>query len=144
MTLTQKRIILNIQFEQNNYIHRGVEQLVARRAHNPKVVGSSPAPATKQKCPMETLGIFVFKEFERSKQYSSGSSPSAKERRDELRLSVQSTAGGLPPATSKKCPVQTLGISSIRQISSLPSSRTCCSAHTPPFLHRYSLHSGGK
>ena len=27
--------------------HRGVEQLVARRAHNPKVVGSSPAPATK-------------------------------------------------------------------------------------------------
>ena len=25
---------------------RGVEQLVARRAHNPKVVGSSPAPAT--------------------------------------------------------------------------------------------------
>jgi hypothetical protein len=28
-------------------IHRGMEQLVARRAHNPKVVGSSPAPATK-------------------------------------------------------------------------------------------------
>ena len=25
---------------------RGVEQLVARRAHNPKVVGSSPTPAT--------------------------------------------------------------------------------------------------
>ena len=25
---------------------RGVEQLVARRAHNPKVAGSSPAPAT--------------------------------------------------------------------------------------------------
>ena len=24
-----------------------MEQLVARRAHNPKVVGSSPAPATK-------------------------------------------------------------------------------------------------
>ena len=24
----------------------GMEQLVARRAHNPKVVGSSPAPAT--------------------------------------------------------------------------------------------------
>ena len=29
-------------------IYRGVEQLVARRAHNPKVVGSSPTPATKQ------------------------------------------------------------------------------------------------
>ena len=27
--------------------YRGMEQLVARRAHNPKVVGSSPAPATK-------------------------------------------------------------------------------------------------
>ncbi len=25
---------------------RGVEQLAARRAHNPKVVGSSPTPAT--------------------------------------------------------------------------------------------------
>ena len=31
--------------------HRGVEQLVARRAHNPKVAGSNPAPATKvQEC----------------------------------------------------------------------------------------------
>ena len=29
------------------YDHRGMEQLVARRAHNPKVAGSSPAPATK-------------------------------------------------------------------------------------------------
>ena len=27
--------------------YRGVEQLAARRAHNPKVAGSSPAPATK-------------------------------------------------------------------------------------------------
>ena len=26
--------------------HRGVEQLVARRAHNPKATGSSPVPAT--------------------------------------------------------------------------------------------------
>ena len=30
--------------------YRGVEQLVARRAHNPKVVGSSPAPATNLIC----------------------------------------------------------------------------------------------
>jgi len=30
-----------------NY-YRGVEQLAARRAHNPKVVGSNPAPATKR------------------------------------------------------------------------------------------------
>ena len=28
--------------------YRGMEQLVARRAHNPKVAGSSPAPATKR------------------------------------------------------------------------------------------------
>ena len=28
--------------------YRGVEQLVARRAHNPKVIGSSPIPATRQ------------------------------------------------------------------------------------------------
>ena len=28
--------------------YRGVEQLVARRAHNPEVGGSSPSPATKQ------------------------------------------------------------------------------------------------
>ena len=28
--------------------YRGMEQLVARRAHNPKVVGSSPSPATKE------------------------------------------------------------------------------------------------
>ena len=27
-------------------IYSGVEQLVARRAHNPKVAGSSPVPAT--------------------------------------------------------------------------------------------------
>ena len=28
--------------------YRGMEQLAARRAHNPKVTGSSPVPATKQ------------------------------------------------------------------------------------------------
>ena len=28
--------------------YRGVEQLVARRAHNPEVGGSSPSPATKR------------------------------------------------------------------------------------------------
>ena len=35
----KKKSIFAIQY-------RGVEQLVARRAHNPKVVGSSPAAAT--------------------------------------------------------------------------------------------------
>ena len=41
-------------------IYRGVEQLVARRAHNPKVVSSSLAPATKQKLPDLSGGFFVF------------------------------------------------------------------------------------
>jgi hypothetical protein len=37
-----------------------MEQLVARRAHNPKVVGSSPAPATGsiQKSQVESLEAF--------------------------------------------------------------------------------------
>ena len=30
-----------------NLKYRGVEQLVARRAHNPEAAGSSPASATK-------------------------------------------------------------------------------------------------
>ena len=40
-------------------INRGVEQLVARRAHNPKVVGSSPAPATQVIPRTAVLGIFL-------------------------------------------------------------------------------------
>ena len=32
--------------------YRGVEQLVARRAHNPEVVGSNPASATKYETPV--------------------------------------------------------------------------------------------
>lgn len=29
----------------SNFLHRGVEQWLARWAHNPKAVGSSPTPA---------------------------------------------------------------------------------------------------
>ena len=37
-----------------------MEQLVARRAHNPKVIGSSPVPATQVKKPLrEILGAFL-------------------------------------------------------------------------------------
>ena|GEM_PF-6530172 len=36
-----------------------MEQLVARRAHNPKVVGSSPAPAT-EKASSENSGLSYF------------------------------------------------------------------------------------
>ena len=38
------RVILYRRLGADQY--RGVEQLVARRAHNPEVVGSSPASAT--------------------------------------------------------------------------------------------------
>ena len=38
-------------------LYRGVEQLVARRAHNPKVVGSSPTPATKESL-TQCVGLF--------------------------------------------------------------------------------------
>ena len=36
-----------VLFSKSEIKYRAVEQLVARRAHNPKVVGSSPARATK-------------------------------------------------------------------------------------------------
>ena len=39
--------------------HCGVEQLVARRAHNPKVIGSSPIPATKWKKRQNAVLILV-------------------------------------------------------------------------------------
>ena len=39
----------------------GWSSLAARRAHNPKVVGSNPAPATKQVEGFE--GDYVFKAF---------------------------------------------------------------------------------
>ncbi len=39
------KIIYSVHCEHK---HRGVEQLVARRAHNPKVAGSSPVPTTSK------------------------------------------------------------------------------------------------
>ena len=39
--------------------YRGVEQLVARRAHNPEVVGSSPASATKSVTVVDTISTTV-------------------------------------------------------------------------------------
>ena len=50
----------SICFDVNLRSYRGVEQLVARRAHNPKVVGSSPAPATK-KTSHESVRFFFFR-----------------------------------------------------------------------------------
>ena len=44
--------------------NRGVEQLVARWAHNPKVVGSSPAPATIKPFKYKNLeGFFYYPLF---------------------------------------------------------------------------------
>ena len=45
------------------HAYRGVEQLEARRAHNPEVVGSSPASATKSVTVVDTISttvIFLF------------------------------------------------------------------------------------
>ena len=44
-------------------IRRGVEQSVARRAHNPEVVGSSPSPATiKKKVPYRDFLFYTYQE----------------------------------------------------------------------------------
>ena len=40
--------------------YRGVEQLVARRAHNPEVAGSSPVPATRKTCYCEGNTSYFF------------------------------------------------------------------------------------
>ena len=45
LAILKKRGIINEHLK-NGARYRGVEQLVARRAHNPKVEGSSPFPAT--------------------------------------------------------------------------------------------------
>ena len=41
------------------FSNRGVEQLVARRAHNPEAGGSSPSPATKQDTSFEVSFSFM-------------------------------------------------------------------------------------
>ncbi len=43
--------------------YRGVEQLVARWAHNPKVAGSSPASATKLKESEKSGSFFLYLHF---------------------------------------------------------------------------------
>ena len=39
--------------------NRGVEQLVARRAHNPEAGGSSPSPATKKTDVEKSASVFL-------------------------------------------------------------------------------------
>ena len=43
--------------------YRGMEQLAARRAHNPKVVSSSLTPATNKKKTLKLLSFEVFNFF---------------------------------------------------------------------------------
>ena len=45
--------------------YRGVEQLVARRAHNPEVGGSSPPPATRKKYRNQSIAV-LFCFFQRN------------------------------------------------------------------------------
>ena len=45
---------MRILVEQLVIKYRGVEQLVACRAHNPEVAGSNPASATKSKTAVDT------------------------------------------------------------------------------------------
>ena len=54
----------SICFDVNLPSYRGVEQLVARRAHNPKVVGSSPAPATTRDPKTFCLRVLFFSELQ--------------------------------------------------------------------------------
>ena len=68
-------------------IHRGVEQLAARRAHNPEVAGSSPAPAT-QKGETKMFLLFFVSGSPRLYLHSLPSVPSLWERE---RLSNHST-----------------------------------------------------
>jgi hypothetical protein len=47
-------------------IYCGVEQLVARWAHNPKVIGSSPVPATIKKR-LSDVSLFLFNQYANEK-----------------------------------------------------------------------------
>ena len=52
------RLAYNILYSCEQGKYRGVEQLVARRAHNPKVVGSSPSSATNEKQTSNRVSVF--------------------------------------------------------------------------------------
>ena len=62
-------IIFALAFKKNRShdhltIHRGVEQLAARRAHNPEVGGSSPPPATKEDKSQDLSFSFLCTKFD--------------------------------------------------------------------------------
>ena len=83
--------------------YRGVEQLVARRAHNPEVAGSNPVPATTITNPEITnIGYFeVFLMFTvkavSQKTKSNGETSDAgyqKERRKKTKTEFHQDSGG--------------------------------------------------
>ena len=59
----QKRLTANPPFCIVTTSDAGWSSMVARRAHNPKVVGSNPAPATKYKNPLQSQGILLYAAF---------------------------------------------------------------------------------
>ena len=63
----------------------GVEQLVARRAHNPEVAGSSPVPATSRRTSVSRPGFFSFRRRrKRNTRVVANSSPRRKQERRVL------------------------------------------------------------
>ena len=65
---------------------RGVEQLVARRAHNPEVAGSNPAPATKKKKIGDSLSFLCMRGLGLNRKGYRGRAPSPI--RDATRLGI--------------------------------------------------------
>jgi hypothetical protein len=61
---TEGHYTLFFKHESRTFVvqHRGVEQLVARWAHNPKATGSSPVPATTNPR-HNSLGFFIFRKY---------------------------------------------------------------------------------
>jgi hypothetical protein len=83
-----------------------VEQLAARRAHNPKVAGSSPAPATKQiKMELWCRGLTclpVTQEIAGSNPVSSATCGASVAQQVEQLTCNQWVAGSIPVAGSRK------------------------------------------
>ena len=86
-SLSLHHLTTNCRASAHIKIHRGVEQLAARRAHNPEVAGSSPAPAT-QKGETKMFLLFFVSGSPRLYLHSLPSVPSLWERE---RLSNHST-----------------------------------------------------
>ena len=59
LTKQMNSTIIIKRLERGAKKYRGVEQSVARRAHNPKVVGSSPASATMKKADVFHLLFYL-------------------------------------------------------------------------------------